>query len=261
GHDLLAAASRVRRARERRLAPAPHGAGPVRLAHGGQRPTWICVPALVPPANPLVYRRLADAAAPSEVWALAHPGYAEGESLPLDRAALIRGHADAIRSQIGGEELVLIAYSSGGWVAHEVAACLERAGAFPRALVLLDTYLRRDLSAELSARFTRAWATDGSASFVRDHELTALPWYLELFSDWSPGPIATPTLLVQSADPVPGPPLADWQARWPHPHDVREVPGNHFTIITESSHLTAKTVHDWLATVPSAAIAGGARAS
>jgi thioesterase domain-containing protein len=85
---------------------------------------------------------------------------------------------------------------------------------------------------------------------VDDVRLTAMGAYLQLFEEWKPAEIATPTLLVRAAEPMPGV-AADsgWQASWDRAHTAIDVPGDHFTVLEEHAESTAQAVQDWLSTV------------
>jgi hypothetical protein len=83
-----------------------------------------------------------------------------------------------------------------------------------------------------------------------DDELTAWIWYLRLFGEWTPTPIATPTLFLRAIEPLPGSEGADpaaWQTAWPLPHDLRDTPGNHLTMLTVHADAAARIVDEWLA--------------
>jgi hypothetical protein len=55
---------------------------------------------------------------------------------------------------------------------------------------------------------------------------------------------------------MPGIEIAQWQAQWTGHHDLVQVPGDHFTMMTVQARHTASTVHDWLSGLPSAPGAG-----
>jgi surfactin synthase thioesterase subunit/aryl carrier-like protein len=253
GNELLAVASRIRRAREARAPSADRAAIPVLLAGGGGPSVAMCLPALVPPAGPAVFTRFANALSEAcDVWAVPHPGYAAGDALPLDRASLLRAQAAAVLHHAAGRAPILVGYSSGGWVAHALARHLERAGTPAKGLVLLDTYLWAHLTGAVQSGFYRAWSRMLPSLARADSELTALPWYLELFADWAPQEISTPMLVVQSTVSMPGTDIAQWQAQWTGHHDLAQVPGDHFTMLTGHARDTASAVRDWLRGLPSA---------
>ena len=75
-----------------------------------------------------------------EVSALPSPGFAEGEPLAATVEALASVHAENIRRSVAGMPFVLAGHSTGGVVAHAVAARLQDLGMAPAAIVLLESY-------------------------------------------------------------------------------------------------------------------------
>ena len=248
--ELLASASRFRETFDTPpdLAVRP---APVRLAHGPAAPRFFCFPSFATRSGAHQYARLAAAArGHHELWALPAPGFVAGEPLPADLDALVRLHAEDVDRLAAGQPFALLGHSAGGWIAHAVAAHLEKAGVLPAALVLLDSY--RPGSATLpriQAEIARQLA-DGSLApdqLLDDTCLTATGGYGRLFEDWEPQPLATPTLQLRAARPLPGFPATGWQASWPVPHTGAEVPGDHFTMTGEHGPATLRTVLDHLA--------------
>ncbi|MBM2623629.1 SDR family NAD(P)-dependent oxidoreductase [Actinoplanes sp. LDG1-06] len=226
--------------------------GPVRLARGGA-PALVCLPPMVGRSGPHQYARFAAGLRDRrDVSVLPHPGFRSGEPLPADREALVRAHAEATLGLAAGRPFVLAGYSSGGLVAHAVAAELERRGEPPQAVVLLDTY-RPDAGERfdeliprvldgLLARQTRM-AGDG-AEAGGDAWLTAMARYLQF--DWTPATLGVPVLLVQAADPMPGTTGDGWRAGWPGAGTTLTVRGDHFTMLETHAAGTAGAVHEWL---------------
>nr|WP_328967373.1 type I polyketide synthase [Streptomyces sp. NBC_00239] len=257
-------------ARERAVFTTPEAGDlpePVRLSQGGGSgtdtpgdagPRMLCFPTVLATSGPHQYARFA---APfvgrRDVFALALPGFRDGQRLPATLGAIAEASAEAVRRRTDGEPFVLVGYSSGGVVAHETVRLLEESGVFPDGLVLLDTYVPGDpaladtgpaLMAGMAARLTEFGP-------VEDAQLTAMSGYLGLLDDWRPAPVKAPVLLVRPLEPVPGlPPVTDpsaprdgWRAGWRHAHDLAEVPGDHFSMIEEYAADTAAAVGGWLA--------------
>ncbi|WP_172382018.1 type I polyketide synthase [Streptomyces sp. MNP-20] len=187
------------------------------------------------------------------VSALAAPGFLPGEPVPVDLAALLDFQAGTLRAELGGRPLVLLGSSSGGTLAHGVAARLEELGAGPAAVVLLDTYLSDNagmtqfndvLVGGMFAREERATPMDGT-------RLTAMGRYFRLLDTWTPPAVRAPTLLVRACEPLgePDPDAGDWRATWPTARSVVDVPGDHFSLMEEHVITTADAVSDWLAEV------------
>jgi fatty-acyl-CoA synthase len=254
--DASARARHVLEAKAPSARPVP-SAYPIQLADSTSRlPSLLCV-SPIPPFGPLfIYAALAACLPePRRVWGLARPGYAPGEFLPHDRAELVAIHTEHVKQITAGTPFVLLGMSSGGLIAHALTSHLERIGLPPTALVLIDTYLPDDgTPAMLSAFF------EGVMSFPlprTDNEFTAWAWYfIALFADWTPAPIATPTLFLRCMDPAPGveheklPGSGDWRASWKEAHTIVDVPGNHINVTMKHAATTARAIHDWLAALP-----------
>ncbi|MFK4067215.1 type I polyketide synthase [Streptomyces sp. NPDC029674] len=187
------------------------------------------------------------------VSALAAPGFLPGEPVPAEMSALLDFQARTLREELGERPLVLLGSSSGGTLAHGVAARLEELGAGPAAVVLLDTYLSDNegmtqfndvLIGGMFAREERAAPMDGT-------RLTAMGRYFRLLDTWTPPPVQAPVLLVRAGEPLaePDPGAGDWRATWPTAQSVVDVPGDHFSLMEEHVDTTAGAVTDWLDTV------------
>jgi NADPH:quinone reductase-like Zn-dependent oxidoreductase/acyl carrier protein len=259
--ELLQVSARIRHGREAKSRSAPRAAlaSPVRLADGNSTlPSLLCVPPIPPISSVVAYEPLPSCLSGRRtVWGLSHPGYGPGEFLPIDRAAIIAHYADCVRKTASGAPFALVSRSSGGWLAHELTKHLESIGLPPTGLVLIDTYLVEEITPRLLSALLDLWL----ARFLRvfpptDNELTGYGWYWNLFADWKPSLIATPTLFLRAMDPVPGAEHErtssgdDWRSSWRLPHTLAEVQGNHFTILTEQPDSTAQIIDDWLAALP-----------
>jgi acyl transferase domain-containing protein/thioesterase domain-containing protein/acyl carrier protein len=218
----------------------------VRLAEGPpDAPPLILFPSLGLASGVHEYVRLGrELAGKRTVYSFSLPGFGSGEALPANAEAAIAALADAVREI--GSEVVLGGHSSGGWLAHGVAAQLEVAGEEPEALLLLDTY---DPDSPLLARMLPlmlAASADPEAE-AGDPRLLAMGAYVRIFSAWVPPAIATPTLLVRADRPAWEPDSEDWQARWGLPHTLAEAEGDHFSIVTDRAGSTAAVIEDVLA--------------
>ncbi|MFC5666794.1 beta-ketoacyl synthase N-terminal-like domain-containing protein, partial [Kitasatospora misakiensis] len=247
--ELLTAAARFRDTFDSPPA-APGRPAPVRLTQGPAAPRFFCFPSFASRSGAHQYARLAAAVGGRhELWALPAPGFAAGEQLPADLDALVRLHAEDVERLAAGQPFALLGHSAGGWIAHAVAARLEELGALPVSVVLLDSYrpgsaILPRIQAEIAAQLTDGRIPAGN--LLDDVCLTAMGGYARLFEAWQPRPLATPTLHLRAARPLPGFPAADWQASWPAPHTGAEVPGDHFTMTGEHSPSTVHAVLDRL---------------
>ncbi|EDY53087.1 modular polyketide synthase [Streptomyces clavuligerus] len=190
------------------------------------------------------------------VSALAAPGFLPGEPLPADMDALLDLQAAALLTASGNRPLVLLGSSSGGTLAHGVAARLEERGAGPAAVVLIDTFLSDNAGITqfndvlIGGMFTR----EERAAPLDDTRLTAMGRYFRLLDTWTPPAVRAPILLVRAREPLgePVPGAGEWRAVWPGAHTVTEVPGDHFSLMEEHVDTTARAISDWLVRLPAA---------
>ncbi|MEU6465997.1 type I polyketide synthase [Streptomyces sp. NPDC046976] len=225
---------------------------PVRLSQGDDLPyTVMCFSPYVVPAGAHQYARFA---APFrdrlDMWALVNPGYEQDEPVPADPDAVLRLHARTVRERAGGKPVVLLGYSSGGWIAHGVAAHLEAMGERPAAVVMVDSFSRA-IPFDRQVLNAMAQAQSERLDFMRSggEQLTAMGRYMRLFDDWAAPEITAPTLLVRASEPVPAA-AADGGGRAAPPEHVDttvEVTGNHYSMLEDHAGTTAAAVHSWLA--------------
>jgi hypothetical protein len=87
-----------------------------------------------------------------------------------------------------------------------------------------------------------------------DASLTSMGGYGIVLSPWQPDPLAARTLCVRAAEPLAGTIIdpsgrLDWRPSWPLPHEVTDVPGDHFTVLESHADTTAAAVRTWLASL------------
>ncbi|MGW1409041.1 SDR family NAD(P)-dependent oxidoreductase [Streptomyces sp. NPDC002403] len=245
--DLLSIAARLRPTSATGGGPEPET---LRLSDGDQEPALVCLPSLVAPTGAHQYVKFAAALRGlRQVRTVTLPGYGTGEPLPVNLEAAADRLAGTLLRRFDGRPFALAAYSSGGWPAHELARRLEKAGATPAALVLLDTLqpAGTDMIREMSV-LTRRLLDRFPQLPVLDDQLTAMAWYAQLLEGWRPLPVSTPTLLVSAAEDKTLLELLgnDARADWPLEHVRTEVAGDHFTMLEEHAEPTALAVHEWL---------------
>ncbi|HVZ31104.1 MAG TPA: KR domain-containing protein, partial [Polyangiaceae bacterium] len=233
------------------------------LATGDEQPLLICIPGLVPPMGPGQYMRFAAAfQGKREVAVLSNPGWSVGEALPRDKDSLLRSLARATIAHAAGRPFALSGWSSGGWIAYDLAAHLEREGFAPAAVVLVDTRVvpasefTVDPATALSPMREKVPLPGGATGLIEpacDEELTAWLEYMRWFTGWTPTPLATPTLLLS--------PTEDWSLpdgtsiraaeaeRLLDGHEQVVVPGNHFTMMLDLASNTAGVVQRWLESI------------
>ncbi|MFI5783673.1 type I polyketide synthase [Nocardia sp. NPDC051570] len=230
---------------------ADHAIAPVRLATGPADPI-VCFMPTSAMSTPYEYSRFGRCfAGEREVIIIPAPGFRDDEQLPDTADALLDVYARTVLDTVGGRPFALLGRSMGGCISHAVTARLEELGARPHGLVLIDTFpvdtpgvpgMDWWLPAMVQGMLDRLDRFDFPLDGTR---LTAVGAYSAMFESWQPGPVATPTLLVRAAEPLPQA-GERWQAFWPLPHDVVDVPGDHFTVLEQHSNSTADAVRAWL---------------
>ncbi|THA26337.1 SDR family NAD(P)-dependent oxidoreductase [Streptomyces sp. RKND-216] len=226
-----------------------------RLAPGGDtaRPTLICLSSYVALGGVHEYARLAARfRGERAVRALANPGFDADDPLPKSADAVVGLLAEtALRAAEDGP-FVLVGSSSGGVLAHTVAARLAGEGKAPEAVVLLDTYpptpvdspLNHFLDALVDGMYQRQEDGVARMDFAR---LTAMGRYFDLFSDWTQPPLDVPQLLLRASESL-LPDAGDdgWRTSWSAAGTVLDVPGDHFTLMEAHADTTADAVRGWL---------------
>ncbi|MEV7546744.1 SDR family NAD(P)-dependent oxidoreductase, partial [Streptomyces sp. NPDC089915] len=257
GIEMVTAAARLRPVFDAAAADA-HRPAPVRLAHGDEGPHLVCFGPYMAPSGVHQYARFAAAfGGRRSIWGLPEPGFAPGEALPRDVEALVEVHVRAVTACAGEEPVVLVGYSSGGWVAHAVACRLERLGRPVEGIVMLDSFTRTQ---GMGDRFQAAVVREQSDRFefisAPGTQLTAMGGYLALFQDWDAPEAGAPTLVVRAADGMadgagPRPGRTDDRPPAPeHAQTVTEVPGNHYTLMERHAESTATAVDEWILKLP-----------
>ncbi|HWH94446.1 MAG TPA: type I polyketide synthase [Baekduia sp.] len=218
------------------------------LAAGDDDPIVFCIPSLVATSGPHEYARLAKSfQGRRTVVAVPVPGFAAGELLPSRLDAAAGALATAIKRHADGRPVALVGFSTGGLLAHAVAAECAREGITPTAVALIDSYTMETAWRVADVVIDRMLAGDGAAPTVDDDRLGAMGTYLGLLSTWTPPAPVAPTLLVKATEPVPGVVrVGDWTASWPLRHAAIDLPGTHLTILEDHVETTARAVEDWL---------------
>ena len=220
----------------------------IKMAKGEARPGLICFPPILANSGPQVYARFAHALRDErDVSVVSTPGFLKGELVPASIDAIVRAQAQAVLEHAEGEPFVLVGHSSGGTLAHGVAAYLESIGKPAAALVLMDIFRHdREALSRVHPEIVGD-ARDEDPVLLDDQRLTAMGAYCRIFAGWQPTAISTPTLLVRASEPLPGTePSVEWRSTWDFEHAVLDTPGTHFSMMQEHARTTAEAVHGWL---------------
>lgn len=223
------------------------------LSRGDEAPRIYCFPSCLAVAGIHQYARFASAfRGRRTVSGLALPGFATGDAVPDDIAAVVAAQAEAVRADANGAPVMLLGSSAGGWFAHAAATYLERIGEPAAGVVLVDTYTPQSGVLESFGLSLIDGMTEREGVFVtmNDDRLSAMGWYLSMFGTWVPEAIETPTLLVRATESLSTATSTEiesgWQSSWEHPHDAIDVEGNHFSMLEEFSASTAEAIDEWI---------------
>ncbi|MDB1090309.1 type I polyketide synthase [Streptomyces sp. ACA25] len=184
-----------------------------------------------------------------DVAALPQTGFLVGEPLPAGLDVLLDAQSATVQEHTGGAPFVLLGHSAGANMAHALALRLEARDAGPAALVLMDIYTPGAPGPMGAWREEMlAWAAERTVVPVDDTRLTAMGAYHRMLLNWTPRPVRAPVLHLRAAEPMGAwtDTRQDWRSRWDGAHTSAEVPGSHFTMMTEHAAATARTVHTWL---------------
>ncbi|MGW0594866.1 acyltransferase domain-containing protein [Streptosporangium sp. NPDC002607] len=237
----------VAEVREKSAEPPALRLTPLRDSGTGRQ--LVCVAPIVPTTGEHVYHGLATALGGQwDVSVVTPGGFTAGELLPSSRTVLIEQLATAVVDRTVAGPLVLLGTSSGGLLAHEVAAWLDDRGLAVDAVVLLDTHLLDSKATEVLR--PRLWPALHARESVVDGldwiRLSATSWYLDLLSSWRPRPTRVPSLLVRASAPLGTVHDDAWRSTLPGMTDVIDGPGDHLSMLEQHIVETGGRVADWL---------------
>lgn len=242
---------------------------PVRLASAGTTgaPNLYCIPSLACPSSPLQFARLAPLVSTrANVWANGNPGYGIRETLPSATREFSEWHTDVILRHLH-HPVIVLGYSSGGWVAMDVAAQLAAAGRPPAGLVLLDPMHPSNEASVGDPRALRLhFISQTIDAYLSGHsifsegellyQICSMVRAFDIYMDGWTAPVpACPTLFVhaEAGFPIGSRVLKDdpnlvW-GRAIHNATVRNVVHDHADMIASEVATTATVVADWVASL------------
>ncbi|MBF6331949.1 type I polyketide synthase [Nocardia transvalensis] len=214
----------------------------------GAAPMLIFVPSFLAGSGPHQFTRLAMAFTDRPTaFALKLPGFEPGSPQPVSWQVAIEAIADSIRTICRDTPFVLLGHSTGGILAHSVAAHLEQTGPAPARLVMIDTFD----PGPGNEPDTLLWAMHQVLAHtpdgvVTDDNLLAMANYVRLSEEWKPPSITTPTLALRASVPItPAPPHPRGYAA---DHEM-DVAADHFSILEEHADRTARAIEAWLRSI------------
>jgi mycoketide-CoA synthase len=229
---------------------------PVRVSRGPATPSLICIPSFVGRSGPVQYVRFAGRfRGARQISVIPIPGYVDGEPLAATQDALIGVYAENIHHNSDGARFIVAGHSTGALAAHATATRLEEIGVRPAGLVLIDPYVpEREgilklylerIHSSVLADIGEAEEAGGSGEEAR---LIAMARYLSL--SWTHlDQTDIPTLVVRAQELIGERsenvqrPSSEFSSRV----DVVDVPGDHFTMMTDHADTTSQAVDEWLA--------------
>ncbi|HEX5851787.1 MAG TPA: alpha/beta fold hydrolase, partial [Solirubrobacteraceae bacterium] len=221
----------------------------VELAGGGNTPILLCVPSVLAMSGPHEYVGLARAVEGAhDVCALHLPGFQPRSRPPETMEEAIAAIARTTIEHTAGSPFVLLGHSSGGLIAHALAARLQSLDHASQGVVLIDSYSTRGTSpATLSRAMAEILGASEAALSASEERLTAMNAYLELLRSWREEPIDAPVLLLRATEPMKGlDATEDWRASWPLQHTAVDVPGDHLTMMSAHIASTVAAIREWL---------------
>ncbi|MFB9680725.1 SDR family NAD(P)-dependent oxidoreductase [Streptosporangium vulgare] len=232
---------------------------PVKLASGPGGPALFCFSTPMALGGATQFARLAaNFRGVRDLYALTVPGFAKEERLPGTADAAVRLWAESVRRAAGGEPFAVLGYCAGGIFAHSAVGYLESIGVNPVGLILLDTFMPDDkVIDDIGMQLVRGMF-DREASFgpFTSARLAAMGRYYRLFRESTVGEVRAPILFLHPDTPLTGfdgevPVTDDWRASWHTEHVLREIEGDHYTMLEDKSPSMARAIEGWLESLES----------
>ncbi|WP_449273543.1 SDR family NAD(P)-dependent oxidoreductase [Kitasatospora purpeofusca] len=233
---------------------------PIRLATGEGELAVVAFPALSAISGPHEYARLGHAfEGERDVFVVPSPGWDPSDLLPDDLDTYLAMQTETVLELLDeGRPFVVVGRSMGGCVAHAVTERLEALGRSVAGLVLIDSYPIDSAVREGMGEWWLHSMLGGMIDRIEQYDmvwsdasLTAMGGYNNVFAGWQPAPLTAPILALRADTPLRGMVVdaerEDWRAYWPVPHEARDIPGDHFTVLENHTPSTADAVRHWIA--------------
>ncbi len=233
---------------------------PIRLATGDGELAVVAFPALSAISGPHEYARLGHAfEGERDVFVVPSPGWDPSDLLPDDLDTYLTMQTETVLELLDEERpFVVVGRSMGGCVAHAVTERLEALGRSVAGLVLIDSYPIDSAAREGMGEWWLHSMLGGMIDRIEQYDmvwsdasLTAMGGYNNVFAGWQPAPLTAPILALRADTPLRGMVVDteerdNWRAYWPVPHEARDIPGDHFTVLEHGTATTADAVRQWL---------------
>ncbi|MFI1920510.1 alpha/beta fold hydrolase, partial [Nocardia sp. NPDC020380] len=223
----------------------------IRMATGSDRPALICVPSYLVGSGPHQFMRFADHFdGKRDVFVCSLPGFRGTELAPGSWHAAIEALADSIRRVVGDTPYVLVGYSSGGVVAHSLAARLEASGRAATGLVVIDTPTPECSAAESDRVFslvlTEILEGQRGTGAIDDADWLAMGTYIRLLAERDRDPVTAPALLIRAGKPLDASADVSVWPTWEIGTESVDIAADHFGLIETGATATAAAVERWL---------------
>jgi thioesterase domain-containing protein len=182
-----------------------------------------------------------------DVFACSLPGYRDAEPAPGSWNVAVDVLTDSIRRAVGDEPFVLVGFSTGGAIAHSIAARFEETGSTPTGVVLIDTptfQSAADMGRLFSLVMTNILGREHEAIAIDDVNWLAMGTYMRLMAERSPARITARTLLIRAGKQLGGD-AYNWPA-WEFSDEQVEIAADHFALIETAAAATADATRQWL---------------
>ncbi|MEU3254881.1 SDR family NAD(P)-dependent oxidoreductase [Streptomyces sp. NPDC006997] len=218
----------------------------VPLASGTEQTKIVCVPSFVVGSSPHQFMRFADAFdGERDVYACTLPGFRDAEPAPGTWDAAIEVLAESIAQAVGDAPFVLVGYSTGGVLAHSLAARFEATGVRPAGVVMIDTPMP-ETEAETNSVFTSVMTQilgrESQPGAISDTDWLAMGAYMRLLAAHTPTPVTARSLMIRADVSLDGNAWPTWNTA---DTDVK-VAADHFALVEAQAAETAEVTRQWL---------------
>ncbi|MEK8142944.1 alpha/beta fold hydrolase [Streptomyces sp. M10(2022)] len=124
-----------------------------------------------------------------DVFACSLPGYRDAEPAPGSWDAAVEVLAESIGRAVGEAPFVLVGYSTGGALAHSLAARFEAAGVQPVGVVMIDTPMpdsEEEANSVFSSVMAQILGRESQAGVIADADWLTMGAYMRLLAEHTP---------------------------------------------------------------------------